>query len=429
MPIALVDCNNFYASCEQLFQPQLLGRPLVVLSNNDGCVVARSAEAKALGIPMGAPWHTLKDLARRHGVVAISSNYTLYADLSARVMRILSHYSPVQEVYSIDECFLDLSGDPSPTRSAHTIHWEVARLTGIGVGVGVAATKTLAKFANHCAKKRPEFAGVCPLFELSPAEINRLLAWAPVGEVWGVGGKITARLGDLGIRTALDLKRAAPARMRSAFSVTLERTVRELNGETCLGLMAGPSTRKQILSSRSFCQLIAELSPLEEAVASHATRAAEKLRRQDLVTGTVGVFLKTNPFRKDQPQYEGGLNMPLPPTSDTRLIAQTALKGLRALYRPGFAYHKAGVLLTDLVLSGQRQADLFEDPVQRDKSQALMKAIDRINAAIGGGTVKLLAEGTSPSWAMRSEKRSSRFTTRLGELPVARTKEEGTGES
>lgn len=422
MPIALVDCNNFYASCEQLFQPQLLGKPVVVLSNNDGCVVARSAEAKTLGIPMGAPWHTLKELARRHGVVALSSNYALYADLSARVMRILSHYSPVQEVYSIDECFLDLAGDPSPTRSGHTIHREVRRQTGIGVGVGIAATKTLAKFANHCAKKRPEFAGVCPLFELPSADIDRLLAWAPVGEVWGVGGRIAARLGDLGICSALDLKRATPARMRSAFSVTLERTVRELNGEVCLGLMAGPATRKQILSSRSFGQLIAELSPLEEAVASHATRAAEKLRRQGLVAGTVGVILRTNPFRLDQLQYEGGLNLPVTPTDDTRLIAQAALKGLRAIYRPGFAYHKAGVLLTDLVLSGQRQPDLFEDLVQTQKSKALMEAMDRINGAMGRGTIKLSAEGNDRRWAMRSENRTPRYTTRLEELAVARAR-------
>lgn len=422
MPIALVDCNNFYASCEQLFQPQLLGKPVVVLSNNDGCVVARSAEAKALGIPMGAPWHTLKDLARRHGVVALSSNYALYADLSARVMRILSHYSPVQEVYSIDECFLDLAGDSSPTRSGHTIHREVRRLTGIGVGVGLAATKTLAKFANHCAKKRPEFAGVCPLFELPSADIDRLLGWAPVSEVWGVGGRIAARLGDLGIRTALDLKRATPARMRSAFSVTLERTVRELNGEACLGLMAGPATRKQILSSRSFGQMIGDLSPLEEAVASHATRAAEKLRRQGLVAGTVGVILRTNPFRTDQLQYEGGLNLPVIPTDDTRLIAQAALKGLRSIYRPGFAYHKAGVLLTDLVLSGQRQPDLFEDLVQTKKSKALMEAMDRINAAMGRGTIKLSAEGSDLRWAMRSENRTPRYTTRLEELAVARTR-------
>ncbi|WP_305045071.1 Y-family DNA polymerase [Geoalkalibacter sp.] len=423
MPIALIDCNNFYASCEQLFQPRLLGRPLVVLSNNDGCVVARSAEAKALGIPMAAPWHTLKELARRHGVVALSSNYTLYADLSARVMRVLSRYSPLQEVYSIDECFLDLSGDPFPTRTGHAIHQEVRRLTGIGVGVGLATTKTLAKFANHCAKKRPEFSGVCPLLEFSPAEVDQLLAWAPAGEVWGVGGRIATRLEDLGIRTALDLKRAAPARIRSAFSVTLERTVRELNGENCLGLMAGPATRKQILSSRSFGQLITELAPLEEAVAAYASRAAEKLRSQSLVAGTVGVFLKTNPFRADLPQYERGLNLPLTlTTSDTRLIAQGALKGLRAIYRPGFGYHKTGVLLTNLVSAEQRQPDLFEDPLERERSQALMAAMDRINRAMGRGTVKLLAEGSDVRWAMRSENRTPRYTTRLEELAVAKAK-------
>ena len=276
---------------------------------------------------------------------------------------------------------------------------------------------------NHCAKKRPEFNGVCPLFELSPAEVDGLLAWAPAGEVWGVGGRIAARLGERGIRTALDLKRTAPARIRSAFSVTLERTVRELNGESCLGLMAGPATRKQILSSRSFGQLITELAPLEEAVAAYASRAAEKLRSQSLVAGTVGVFLKTNPFRADLPQYERGLNMPLAsPTSDTRLIAQAALKGLRAIYRPGFGYQKAGVLLTDLVSAEQRQPDLFEDPLALEKSQSLMAAMDRINRAMGRGTVKLLAEGNDVRWAMRSENRTPRYTTRLEELAVARTR-------
>ncbi len=419
MPIALIDCNNFYASCEQLFQPRLIGKPVVVLSNNDGCVVARSAEAKAIGIPMGAPWHTLKDLARRHSVISLSSNYALYGDMSARVMRILSHYSPIQEVYSIDECFLGLAGaKPSPTECGRMIHGEIKRLVGLSVGVGLGPTKTLAKFANHCAKKRPEFAGVCPFHELSENDLDRLLAWAPVGEIWGVGGRLAARLQSIGVCTALDLKRCAPSRIRSSFSVTLERTVRELNGEICHGLMAGPSARKQILSSRSFAQLIGDLAPLEEAVASYATKAAEKLRQQGLVTGTVGVFLRTNPFRKDLPQYERGLNTPTNATDDTRLIAQAALKGLRAIYREGFAYQKAGVILTDLVPSGQRQGDLFEDSEQVRKSKALMEAMDKINRSMGRGAVKLLAEGSDPRWAMRSERRTPRYTTRLDELAV-----------
>ena len=421
MSLALIDCNNFYASCEQLFQPRLIGKPVVVLSNNDGCVVARSAEAKALGIPMAAPWHTLTALARRHGIVALSSNYALYGDLSARVMKVLAGFSPAQEVYSIDECFLDLAGaQPSPGACGRRIRDEVRRLVGISVGVGLGPTKTLAKFANHCAKKRPEFAGVCALGELSPAAIDSLLAWAPVSEVWGVGGRLTARLQALGIGTALDLKRAAPGRIRKAFSVTLERTVRELNGEVCLGFTAGPATRRQILSSRSFGQLLTELAPLEEAVTAYASRAAEKLRRQGLLAGSVGAFVQTNAFRADLPQYQRCLHLPLEPTADTRLLAQAALKGLRIIYRPGFAYQKAGVILTELLPQELRQPTLFENSAALSGSQALMAAMDQINRAYGRGTVKLGTEGCDQRWAMRAERRTPRYTTRLEELAVAK---------
>lgn len=424
MPLALIDCNNFYASCEQLFQPRLIGRPVVVLSNNDGCVVARSAEAKALGIPMAAPWHTLTALARRHGIVALSSNYALYGDLSARVMKVLAGFSPTQEVYSIDECFLDLAGaQPSPGDCGRRIRDSVKRLVGISVGVGLGPTKTLAKFANHCAKKRPEFVGVCALGELSPSEIDRLLAWAPVAEVWGVGGRSSAKLQDLGIHTALDLKRAAPGRIRKSFGVTLERTLRELNGEPCYPLAAGPAARKQILSSRSFGQLLTEFAPLEEAVAAYATRAAEKLRRQGLVAGAVGLFVQTNPFRVDLPQYQVARNCTLEPTADTRLLAQAALRLLRNLYRPGFAYQKAGVILTELLPEELRQPTLFEDGAARTRSQALMAAMDHINRAYGRGTVKLGAEGNDPRWAMRSERRTPRYTTRLEELAVAKAED------
>jgi len=392
-----------------------------VLSNNDGCVIARSAEAKALGIPMVAPWHTLTALARRHGIVALSSNYALYGDLSARVMKVLAGFSPRQEVYSIDECFLDLAGaQPSPGVCGRRIRDEVRRLVGISVGVGLGPTKTLAKFANHCAKKRPEFAGVCALGELSSTGIDNLLAWAPVAEVWGVGGRISAKLQDLGIHTALDLKRAAPGRIRKAFSVTLERTVRELNGELCYPLAAGPAPRRQILSSRSFGQLITEFAPLEEAVTAYATRAAEKLRRQGLVAGSVGVFVQTNAFRADLPQYQRCLHLPLEPTADTRLLAQTALRLLRVIYRPGFAYQKAGVILTELLPDAKRQPGLFEDGAALARSQSLMAAMDHINRAYGQGTVKLGAEGCDPRWAMRSERRTPRYTTNLEELAEAK---------
>lgn len=421
MIFALVDCNNFYASCEQLFQPKLQGRPVVVLSNNDGCVVARSAEAKALGIPMGEPWHKLKALARLHGIVPLSSNYALYGDMSARVMRLLSTYSPVQDVYSVDECFLDLTGtQPSPIECARRIRYEVKRQIGLPVCVGLGPTKTLSKLANHVAKKRLQYEGVFSFHSLPPAEITALLSTFPVSEVWGVGSRLTARLNAIGIRTVRDLQQAHPGTIRRQFSVSLERTVRELSGELCFGLMARPNERQQIFSSRSFGQLISDLPPLEESVAAYATRAAEKLRTQQLLTSEVGVMLRTNPFRTDLPQYQRSSSISISPTDDTRLIAQAAIKLLRTIYRPGFAYQKTGILLTDLSSIQQRQPDLFEDVAGLARSQSLMTAVDRINRMMGRGTIKLLAEGTDQRWAMKVEKRTPRYTTRLDELPVVK---------
>jgi DNA polymerase V len=421
MIFALVDCNNFYASCEQLFQPKLQGRPVVVLSNNDGCVVARSAEAKAIGIPMGEPWHKLKALARLHGIVPLSSNYALYADMSARVMRLLSTYSPIQDVYSVDECFLDLTGNqPTPIDCARKIRYEVKRQIGLPVCVGLGATKTLAKLANHVAKKRMQYEGVFSFHGLQPQEVSVLMASFPVGEVWGVGSKLSARLKAIGITNVRDLKEAHPGTIRRQFNVCLERTVRELSGEICFDLMSGPAERKQIFSSRSFGQLISELAPLEESVAAYASRAAEKLRQQKLLTGEVAVMLRTNPFRTDLPQYQKSYSISITPTDDTRHIAQAAIKLLRTLYRHGFAYQKTGILLTDLTSIYQRQSDLFEDVAGQVRSQALMTAVDRINQMMGRGTIKLLAEGTDQRWAMKAEKRTPRYTTRLDELPVVK---------
>ena len=423
MIFALIDCNNFYASCEQLFQPRLQGRPVVVLSNNDGCVVARSAETKALGIPMGEPWHKLKALARLHGIVPLSSNYALYGDMSARVMRLLSTYSPMQDVYSVDECFLDLSGSqPSPIDCARSIRHEVKRQIGLPVCVGLGPTKTLAKLANHVAKKRPQFEGVFSWHGLPAAEVAALMTSFPVNEVWGVGSRLTARLNAIGIRTVRDLQQTHLGTIRKQFNVCLERTVRELNGEICFDLMAGPTERKQIFSSRSFGQLISDLPPLEESVAAYSTRAAEKLRTQKLLTREVGVMLRTNPFRTDLPQYQRSVSITIPPTDDTRLIAQAALKLLRTIYRTGFAYQKTGILLTDLISIHNRQPDLFEDTASLARSSALMTAIDRINQMMGRGTIKLLAEGIDQRWAMKAEKRTPRYTTRLDELPVVRSK-------
>lgn len=428
MIFALIDCNNFYASCETLFRPALHGRPVVVLSNNDGCVVARSAETKALGIKMGTPWHTLKDLARRHGIIAFSSNYALYADMSARVMRLLSTYSPSQEVYSIDECFLNLSGaQPTPRDCARMIRHEVHRQVGLPVCVGLGTTKTLAKLANHVAKKRPQYDGVFTFDGLAEHEVESTLASIEVGEVWGVGSKIASRLNAIGIRSVLDLKQSPAKMLRRQFSVTLERTIRELNGEVCYELMAGPNERQQIFSSRSFGKLIGDLAPLEESVVSYATRAAEKLRAQKLLTGCVAVMIRTNPFRTDLPQYQRSVALPLTAaTDDTRLIAQVALKLLRQVYREGYLYQKTGVLLTELTLREQWQAGLFDDPVAQEKSEALMQAMDRVNRIFGRGTLKLLAEGTGDApWKMRAERRSPRYTTRLEEVPLVATGRRG----
>ena len=422
MIFALVDCNNFYASCEQLFQPRLQGRPVVVLSNNDGCVVARSAEAKAIGVPMGEPWHKLKALARLHGIVPLSSNYALYADMSARVMRLLSTYSPMQDVYSIDECFLDLTGtQPNPIQCARRIRYEVKRQIGLPVCVGLGPTKTLSKLANHVAKKRLQYEGVFSFHETSAEETCDLMSSILVGEVWGVGSRLSARLNALGITSVFDLKKSHPGTIRKQFNVCLERTVRELSGEVCFGLLAAPAERKQIFSSRSFGHMISELPQLEESVAAYATRAAEKLRQQKLLTSEVGVMLQTNPFRTDLPQYHHSSSVSISPTNDTRLIAKAAIKLLRSLYRPGFVYQKTGILLTDLTSIHQRQSDLFEDVASQERSQALMTAVDRINQMMGRGTIKLLAEGTDQRWAMKAERRTPRYTTRLNEVPVAKS--------
>jgi len=339
--LALIDCNNFYASCERVFNPALEGRPLVVLSNNDGCVVARSQEVKDLGIKMGVPWFQIETLAKQHGIVAFSSNYALYADMSNRVMAILATFSPSQEVYSIDECFLDLAGFERRgfTRYGQEMRSAIKRWVGLPVCVGIAPTKTLAKLVNHVAKKRPQFEGVCNFNELSAGEIDAIMGELPVGEVWGVGSRYAARLQQMGISTVLDLRRASPKAMRQQFSVVMERTVAELNGESCLALEEMAPAKKQIMSSRSFGRPVFTLDELAQSVASYMSRAAEKLRRQHSLAGAVQVYVRTNPFKEKEPQYSQGLILPLPdPTDDTRQLVSAALVVLRRLYQPGFSY-------------------------------------------------------------------------------------------
>lgn len=420
---ALVDVNNFYVSCERVFQPRLEGIPLVVLSNNDGCAVARSNEVKALGVKMGTPWFKMKDLARQHGIRAFSSNYTLYGDMSNRATTVLRDFAPDLEVYSIDESFLriesvaHLYGGAIPM--GHQMRNRIKQWTGLPVCVGVGPTKTLAKFANHLAKKNPLFDGVCDLHALSRPERLAWMHGVEVGEVWGVGPRITKRLGAMGITSVLDLRNASPKEMRAHFGVVMERTCNELRGISCLELEDIARPKKQIMSSRSFGAPVETLAELRESVASYLATAAEKLRRQNSAAGAVYVFLLTNRFKEDEPQYNAGITVPMPDVSDDTLaLTAAALKGLAAIYRPGYRYKKAGVMLTLLSDKAARQTTLFDDPVAREKSERLMATMDAINREFGRGMVRAGASGVVQRWAMRSENRSPRYTTRWDELPV-----------
>ena len=424
--IALIDGNNFYVSCERVFQPELEGKPVVVLSNNDGCVVARSAEVKALGVPMGMPWFKLKDLAKQHGIIAKSSNYTLYGDMSQRMHSVIAQFSPEQEIYSIDETFLDLTGfNRDLVAYGQEIRQRVRQWTGIPVCVGIGSSKTLAKLANHCAKKAhvPSMAdGVTDLNQLSASGLRELFSRIEVGEVWGVGRKIQERLGGMGIETVQQLKDSSLSRIKKEFNVVLARTVAELNGESCLALEEVASPKQQIMSSRSFGQPIFFLEDLNEAVVSYTSRACEKLRRQNCVAGSIQVYVRTNPFKPDEPQYNNGVTVKLlHPTNNTFRLAEAALYGLKKIFKLGYAYKKAGIMLTDLCPEHQVPVDLFSgfDLPETQKAKTLMATLDEINAKMGRGTVRSAGEGIQKAWAMRSDNKSKAFTTDWEQLAVA----------
>ena len=387
MPIALVDCNNFYVSCERMFNPRLEGKPVVVLSNNDGCAVARSNEVKSLGIKMGEPWFKMEKIAKQHGIIAYSSNYSLYGDLSARVMSTLSTFSPIQEIYSIDECFLDLSGFDPQTLMAYgqTIRQTVKRNVGIPVCVGIADTKTLAKLANHCAKKGLAGRdGVCNFGALDEEQRRVLFAGIPVKEIWGVGSRINERLDAMNIKTVEHLRTANHEHIRSQFSVVLERTVQELNGIPCIELEEAGTPRQQIMVSRSFGSMVTSFEDLSESVANFTTRAAEKLRKDGSVASSLCVYIRTNPFRADDPQYQRSMIVPLSqPSDDTMKLVKAALTGLNAIYRAGYRYKKSGVLLMGLHAKGSTQATLFDDPEIQIRSDNRMRVMDAINPKNG----------------------------------------------
>ena len=418
--IALVDVNNFYVSAERVLNPKLEGVPVVVLSNNDGCAVARSAEVKALGVKMGEPWFKLKDLARKHGIIALSSNYALYADMSNRVMSVLHDFSPRREVYSIDECFLDMEGMPGDlTETGQTIRHRIKQWVGLPVCVGIASTKTLAKLANHVAKKRPQYDGVCNFKTMSVEQIDDILASIEVGEVWGIGRKLTAQLQAGGVLTVKQLRDFDVTRLRKRFGVVMERTVRELRGESCLEMVDVTPAKQQIISSRSFGRYVTDIKELEEAVSTYMSRAAEKLRRQHSVAATAYVYIRTNPHKEGEPQYSPGMMVALPQaTNDTRELVDAVLVCLRRIYREEFRYQKAGVMLSDITPDNIYQGDLFTVRSASPRDTRLMSTLDQINLKMGKSAIKLASDGVGQSWKMKTGNKSPAYTTQWTELPT-----------
>lgn len=434
---ALVDGNNFYVSCERVFRPSLNGRAVVVLSNNDGCAIARSNEAKALGIPMGAPWFQIRHLEESHGLVALSANFELYGDMSDRMMSLIGGLGHRQEVYSIDECFVDLSGIRGDLSArARLLRQRILGWLGLPCGIGIGPTKTLAKLANHIAKSAERLPGrypaslaqVCNLAALSLPERQLLLQATEVGEVWGVGPRLSAQLKAAGIRTALDLARLEPATARRRWSVTLERTVRELQGVPCIALDEAPPPKQQIACTRSFGQPVLALHDLLQAVTEFACRAAEKLRQQDSLAAQVLVFARTSPFRERERQYSNSIVVPLRrPSADSLAICAAALAGMRSIYRAGYRYAKAGVLLLELAPAScvQGELDLGDaDGAAPPQAQIrLMRALDAVNHRYGPGTLTLASAGlggASRIWSMKQQRRTPRYTTRWAEMPMLR---------
>lgn len=424
---ALVDGNNFYVSCERVFNPRLEGRPVIVLSNNDGCVVARSQEAKALGIKMAVPVFQVRDVIRKHRIVVLSSNYTLYGDMSRRMMAVVGQFSPRQEIYSIDESFIDLAGlgDKDLRRYGQQIRWRVRQWTGIPTCVGIARTKTLAKLANDAAKKRQEYRGVCDWSQLPRVALMDMLGTFKTHDVWGIGRKLTAHLADLNIETAEQLAKADTNMLRDRFGVVMERTVRELRGIPCQELEEVASERKQIISSRSFGKVVTSLQELSESVTQYTCRAAEKLRRQAGRVQRLQVFVETSVFRTGDPQHHGLVNVRLrAPTDDSIKLTNAALRGLRHIYKAGFRYVKAGIMFTEINPAGVEQMMLF-DPEQDTAPSAtgaarsrLMHVVDKVNREARWGTLQLGSAGLNNDWAMRREHVSPAYTTRWEELPV-----------
>jgi DNA polymerase V len=437
---ALVDVNNMYVSCERVFKPSLIGRPVVVLSNNDGACIARSNEAKDLGVKMAQPWFQLRHLEREAGLIALSANFELYGDMSSRMMTLVGQYAPRQEAYSIDECFLDFEGVPADLVAiGREMRAQVLQWTGLPTSVGFGPTKTLAKLANHVAKmaeRKPgsydaRFAQVCDLGEVSAQVLQGVFRATEVGEVWGIGRRMTQRLNDGGIHTVFDLLSADLVSLRRQFSVVLEKTVLELRGTRCMDVDHEPAAQQQMMCSRSFGSPVTELPELIEVVSQFASRVAEKARHQEAAAGAVHVFVTTSPFRKHDRQHSPSLTVPLlRPSADTRVILGTAVRAIQQMYRPGFNYAKAGVMLVDLQPQGVQQGelDLFGNSddapgVASTGPSRLMGAVDSLNRRFGRGAVAVASaqhQARNVQHAGRQLRRSPRYTTRLEEVVTVR---------
>ena len=418
MTFALVDCNSFYASCERIFRPDIKKKPVVVLSNNDGCVVALSKEAKQLGIKMCEPWFKIEKSFLKKGGVAFSSNYELYADVSSRVMQTLEHLSPKVEVYSIDEAFLDLAGIQECEKFGYQCKETIDRWVGVPVCVGIGPTKTLAKVANYGAKHYPATNGVVDLTDKSRRE--KLMALMPVREVWGVGSRINKKLSGLGIKTALELAEIDTKLIKRKFSSVLERTVMELKGYPCIALEQQPKTKKQIVVSRTFSRKVNDLDSINEAVSDYASRACEKLRREDQYCKMISVFMRTNYFRKQDKQYQGFKSYKLfSPTNDTRDILNITRYLTKEIFKADINFIKAGVMLSDFYDEGVYQGDLFRPIDQRVNSKKLMTTVDRINNS-GIGKVTFASQGIKKTWSMRRQLKSPRYLTNWEEIPVVK---------
>ncbi|WP_347506230.1 translesion error-prone DNA polymerase V subunit UmuC [Pseudomonas anguilliseptica] len=413
--IALIDCNSFYASCERVFRPDLQRTPIVVLSNNDGCVIARSADAKPF-VKMGEPYFQIKHRLRQHGIVAFSSNYALYGDMSERVMTVIEGMVPALEVYSIDEAFADLTGMPgSLEQFGRDIRAQILQYTGMPTGVGIATTKTLSKLANHEAKRwQRQTGGVVDICD--PERRDKLLKVMPVSEVWGIGRKLTAHLQGMQINTAWDLAQADAWLLRKQFSVVVEKTSRELRGTPCLALEEAAPPKQEICCSRAFGMRLRAIEPLRQAVATYAARACEKLRAQQSVCKQVRVSIRTGMFNPTEAKYAKGVVCELPyPTDDTRLITRAAVAALEHIYREGFAYSKAEILLLGLRQRNECTGDLFA-ATQPAEVERVMGVMDQINAKWGNGTLRPGRVELAPEWGMRRELKSPSYTTRLSEI-------------